>query len=212
MSVRALRLPVALHAPIARVERDRVVAGVAAGIAESLAVDATLVRLTFAFLAFASGAGILAYLGAWALLAAPGSPAPPRSRRISGTVMLVWSAILTLRGVGLSDSLVWPLALVAAGFVVGTGAATFGLGARWARISAVVLIIAGVALFVGRNTSRTLVDAARARRGRGRAPPRRRAVGDGGSRANATRSGRHACASRSAPSSPRACTTPCSRR
>ena len=59
----------------------------------------------FAFLAFASGAGILAYLGAWALLPAPGCPAPPRSRRISGTVMLVWAAILTLRGVGLADSI-----------------------------------------------------------------------------------------------------------
>ena len=152
MSTRPLRLPVALPR-FERVERDRVVAGVAAGIAEELAIDATLVRLTFAFLAFASGAGIVAYLGAWALLPSPGCPAPPRGRRISGTVMLVWAAILTLRGVGLSDSLVWPLALVAAGFVIGTGSATFGLGARRARVAAVVLIIAGVALFVGRNTS-----------------------------------------------------------
>ena len=193
-------------------ERDRVVAGVAAGIAESLAVDATLVRLTFAFLAFASGAGILAYLGAWALLPAPGCPAPPRSRRISGTVMLVWAAILTLRGVGLSDSLVWPLALVAAGFVVGTGAATFGLGARRARVAAVVLIVAGVALFVGRNTSRTLVDAARARRGRRSRSCSSSCRGRGGSRASATRSALRACASRSAPSSRRASTTPCCRR
>jgi signal transduction histidine kinase len=145
-------LPVALP-HVERVERDRVVAGVAAGIAESLAVDATLVRLTFAFLAFASGAGILAYLGAWALLPAPGCPVPKRSRRISGTVMLVWAAILTLRGVGLSDSVVWPLALVAAGFVIGSGAATFGLGVRRARVAATVLLVAGVALFVGRNAS-----------------------------------------------------------
>jgi signal transduction histidine kinase len=152
VSVRALRLPVALP-HVERVERDRVVAGVAAGIAESLAVDATLVRLTFAFLAFASGAGILAYLGAWALLPAPGCPAPPRSRRISGTVMLVWAAILTLRGVGLSDAVVWPLALVAAAFVIGSGAATFGLGVRRARVAATVLLVAGVALFVGRNAS-----------------------------------------------------------
>ena len=152
MSVRSLRLPVALPR-FERAERDRVVAGVASGIAAELGVDATLVRLTFAFLAFASGAGILGYLGAWALLPAPGCPAPRRWRRISGTVMLVWAAILTLRGVGLSDSIVWPLALVASGFVVGTGAATFGLGARRARVAAIVLIVAGVGLFVGRNTA-----------------------------------------------------------
>ena len=82
MSVRSLRLPVALP-HVERVERDRVVAGVAAGIAEALAVDATLVRLTFAFLAFASGAGILAYLGAWALLPAPGCP--QRRRAAAGS-------------------------------------------------------------------------------------------------------------------------------
>ena len=84
MSVRPLRLPVALPR-ITRVERDRVLAGVCSGIAEALAMDVTLVRLTFALLAFASGAGIVAYLGAWAccphparrsLRGAAASPAP----------------------------------------------------------------------------------------------------------------------------------------
>jgi signal transduction histidine kinase len=134
------------------VERDRVVAGVAAGAAETLAVDATLVRLTFAFLTFASGAGIVAYLGAWALLPAPGAAEPGRRRQIAGTVLLVWAAILTLRGVGLADSLVWPFALVGAGLVVGTGAATFRLNPRRAQAVAVLLIVAGVVVFVGKNT------------------------------------------------------------
>jgi signal transduction histidine kinase len=151
VSVRALRLPVALPR-IQRTERDRVLAGVAAGVADSTGADATLVRLTFAFLAFASGAGIVAYLGAWALLPAPGAPQPGRRRRIAGTVLLVWSAILTLSGVGLADSLVWPLALVAVGVVIGTGSATFGLGVRKAQVAAVVLIVAGVLVFVGYNT------------------------------------------------------------
>jgi signal transduction histidine kinase len=152
VSVRPLRLPVALP-PISRVERDRVVAGVCSGIGEALAVDATLVRLAFAFLAFASGAGIVAYLGAWALLAAPGGEAPPRGRRIAGTVMLAWAAILALRGLGLADSLVWPLALVAAGVAVGTGAAWLGLRERPAQVIAVVLLVAGVVLFVSQNTT-----------------------------------------------------------
>src|SRR5262249_17288943 len=61
LSARSLRLPVALPR-FERVERGRVVAGVAAGIGEALAVDPTLVRLAFAFLAFASGAGVVAYV------------------------------------------------------------------------------------------------------------------------------------------------------
>ena len=45
MSTRSLRLPVALPR-ITRVERDRVLAGVCSGVAEALAMDVTLVRLT----------------------------------------------------------------------------------------------------------------------------------------------------------------------
>ncbi len=112
MSIGPLRLTVALPR-LERVERNRVLAGVCSGIAEKLAIDSTLVRLVFALLTFASGAGILGYLGAWALLPAPGAAAaPPRRRRIVGTVLLVWSAIVALRGLGLADSLVWPLVLI----------------------------------------------------------------------------------------------------
>jgi signal transduction histidine kinase len=146
----ALRLPVALPR-VSRVERDRVVAGICSGIGEALAVDATLVRLTFAFLAFASGAGIVAYLGAWALLPAPRAETPPRGRRIVGTVLLAWAAILALSGLGLADSLVWPLALVAAGVAIGTGAASLGLGTRLSQVIALVLLVAGIALFVSQN-------------------------------------------------------------
>jgi signal transduction histidine kinase len=137
---------------VTRSERGRVLAGVCAGIAERLAVDPTLVRLVFALLAFASGAGIVAYVGAWAALPAPGEPTLPRSRRIVGVVLLVWSAILALHGVGLEGSLLWPLALVAAGLVLAAGAVSFGLPQRTTRIAAVVLIIGGVFVFLGENT------------------------------------------------------------
>jgi signal transduction histidine kinase len=150
-TVGPLRLPVAIPR-IERSGRDRVVAGVAAGIGDALAVDATLVRLTFAFLAFASGAGIVAYLGMWAMLPAPGGAEHGKRRRITGTVLLVWSAILALRGVGLADSLVWPLALAGAGIAIGAGATTFNMHGRRAQVIAVVLIVAGVAVFVGDNT------------------------------------------------------------
>ena len=63
---------------------ERVIAGVCAGIAQTLAVDVTLVRLVFALLALAGGAGIVLYLGAVGLRPAgrasgsrPCSPSSP---------------------------------------------------------------------------------------------------------------------------------------
>jgi signal transduction histidine kinase len=150
LSVRPLGLPLTLPR-ITRVERGRVLAGVCSGIAEAITMDVTLVRLTFALLAFASGAGIVAYLGAWALLPAPGEATPSRRRRVAGTVLLVWSVILALRGLGLSDSLVWPLALIGAGAALATGSATLGLDQRRARLTAIVLTVAGILIFVGGN-------------------------------------------------------------
>jgi signal transduction histidine kinase len=51
--------------PFQRSERDRVVAGVCGGVADALGVDPTLVRLVFAILALAGGAGILLYFALW---------------------------------------------------------------------------------------------------------------------------------------------------
>lgn len=148
---RPMRLAVALPR-LERAERNRVLAGVCSGIGEALAIDPTLVRLVFALLTFASGAGILAYLGAWALLPAPGEATQIRRRRTMGTVMLAWSAILALRGLGLSDSLVWPLALIAAAVALATGSATLWLDRQRTRLLAIVLAVVGIVLFVDRNT------------------------------------------------------------
>jgi phage shock protein C len=51
--------------PFRQSEDDRVLAGVCGGVASALVVDATLVRLAFALLALAGGAGILLYLALW---------------------------------------------------------------------------------------------------------------------------------------------------
>jgi phage shock protein PspC (stress-responsive transcriptional regulator) len=69
------RLPLGLPR-LRRAEGEGALAGVCAGIAKSLRVDPTLVRLTFALLAFAGGAGVAAYGGAWLALAPESGPAP----------------------------------------------------------------------------------------------------------------------------------------
>ena len=114
MTTSPYRLPLALPR-VTRSEDGRALGGVAAGIAKSLAVDPTLVRLTFALLAFADGAGVAAYLGAWLALAPEEGPSPSRRRRLVGVVLLALGGLLALRGLGLSDSLIWPLALGTAG-------------------------------------------------------------------------------------------------
>jgi signal transduction histidine kinase len=89
---------------------ERVVAGVCAGIAQTLGVDVTLVRLVFALLALAGGAGILLYLGLWAWFS-------ERHRWLSIVLFLLAGSAL-LHGVGLSDRSVLGIALVAGGLAL----------------------------------------------------------------------------------------------
>ncbi|HVD51508.1 MAG TPA: PspC domain-containing protein [Candidatus Udaeobacter sp.] len=62
-----------------RLERsgtNRVIAGVCGGLAEYLAIDATLVRVVFVGLLFAGGIGLLLYIVLLILMPQPGHPAP----------------------------------------------------------------------------------------------------------------------------------------
>jgi signal transduction histidine kinase len=89
---------------------DRVVAGVCAGIAQPLGVDVTLVRVVFALLALAGGAGILLYLAIWAW---------SKSEREWWTILLLLVAgSLLLNAVGVSDRAVAGIVLVAAGLTL----------------------------------------------------------------------------------------------
>jgi signal transduction histidine kinase len=138
-----------------RVERGRALGGVAAGIGQSLGVDPTLVRLVFALLAFAGGAGIAAYAGAWLVLPLEGEPEPSRRRRAIGLGALVVAAALLLNGLGLAGTLVWPLALVAVGVAIYRG--RFGLP----PILGAIVVVGGVVAFfdqnLGNGTSQPLV-------------------------------------------------------
>ena len=57
-----------------RRSNNKMIAGVAAGVADYFSIDPTLVRLAFVLLALAGGPGLLLYIILWIVMpAAPGS-------------------------------------------------------------------------------------------------------------------------------------------
>ncbi len=140
------RHPLALPR-IRRVDEGRALAGVCAGIGRSLGVDATLPRLTFALLAFAGGAGLVAYAGAWLAVAPEHGPVPSPRRRLLGYVVLAGAGAIALRGSGFSDSLIWPAALCGAGILLARGRSGLRVAVGLA------LVALGVVVFVDQNAS-----------------------------------------------------------
>ena len=127
--------------PLPRFARDReagVVAGVCAGIARTLRVDPTLVRLIFALLALAGGAGILLYLALWAY----GKSSSPWLVGALG----ILAVSLVLRSLGLSDRVVLGIGLVAAGLVVVWRRGGLRLDERSRSIVGATLVAAGAVL------------------------------------------------------------------
>jgi signal transduction histidine kinase len=138
---------------IGRREEDRVIAGVCSGIADALDADPTVVRLAFAILTLASGAGIALYLGAWAALPDPAGSELVRTRglRAVGLALLVAGTLLAMRGLGLSDSVLWPTALLASGAILLLRSGEVRkLGRPFAprALFGIALLVAGAALFV----------------------------------------------------------------
>ena len=176
-------------------------AGVCAGIAQALGVDATLVRLIFALLALAGGAGIVLYLALWAW------SSEERPRWALLLVLVAGSALLGALGV--SDRGVLGIALVAAGLAL-----ALRQGGRFRPDAP--LSYGGIAL-AGAGTIRCRRAEARPRscspRARWPAPSCSCAVRcSGGSRSNAMPSAPRASARTSAPMSPSVSTTRCCRR
>jgi signal transduction histidine kinase len=113
---------------IRRNPKRGVVAGVCAGLAESLCIDPIVVRLAFVAATLAGGVGVVVYGLAWLFLpAADGGTLAERlgGRRGSleiaaGVGLLVLSALLLFRAVGWwwSDAIVWPAVAAAVGLAV----------------------------------------------------------------------------------------------
>ena len=127
----------------ARSSDDQVVAGVCAGIAQTLGVDPTLIRLVFALLALAGGAGVLLYLALWAY---------SDSRNVWAVALLgLLGVSAVLHALGLNDRVVVGIALVAGGLtLIWRRGGTF---ARNAPLSAlgVTLAAAGAVLVLSRG-------------------------------------------------------------
>jgi signal transduction histidine kinase len=89
---------------------DRVVAGVCGGLASTLGVDATLVRLVFALLSIAGGAGILLYFALWVY--------DGGERTWPAAVLIAAAACSLLLALGLSGGAVLGAGLIVAGVVL----------------------------------------------------------------------------------------------
>lgn len=122
---------------------DRLIAGVCGGIAARLAVDATLVRLVFAILALAGGAGILVYLALWIYA---------RGRRaLPAAILFAVASAAILFALGLSGTALLGATLLVAGFVTVLAAGgSLRPGGSVPRLG-VVLLVAGAVIFLGRS-------------------------------------------------------------
>ncbi|GGD23702.1 PspC domain-containing protein [Nocardioides daphniae] len=97
---------------------DRMVAGVASGLARHFNVDPLVLRVTFAVLAFFGGAGILLYGALWLFLPEDGKAEAPihLDERTRGFVLVVVAALAGLALLGDTWGLYWfpwPLAVIA---------------------------------------------------------------------------------------------------
>lgn len=119
-----------LRRELVRSETDRVVSGLAGGLAARIGIPSVYVRAGFIVATLAGGAGIAAYLFGWALtlddeagvdhVEAP--PATTRQRIALGALYLGFLGILQSAGIWFGNDVVWPV-----------GAIVFGAAVIWDR-------------------------------------------------------------------------------
>jgi signal transduction histidine kinase len=122
---------------------DRVLTGVAGGLAAISGLDPLVIRLAFAVLALAGGTGIVLYLVLWSL-SAEGSPPVHLSlsrraatQRLIAVGLMLTGALLLLREAGLwfGDALVWPGMVAAVGSTLIWTRSDADERARWSRLA-----------------------------------------------------------------------------
>ncbi len=110
---------------------DRVVGGVAGGLGRYLGIDPVILRIAFVLLALTGGSGVLLYIIGWIAIPEekPGDIIGPGTvagrldaRLILGTVIIVVGSILLLsQWMPSIDQYLWPVAIIAVGFIVMLG-------------------------------------------------------------------------------------------
>lgn len=119
--------------PLRRSRTDRVIGGVAGGIAHYFGIDPVLVRLGFVLLTIASGSGILIYLIAWLIIpeeeegaererAGPAMDAATARLVLGGALIAIGGVLLASRFIPYFSRVFWPLVLIVAGAAVIMGA------------------------------------------------------------------------------------------
>ncbi|WP_185966061.1 ATP-binding protein [Corynebacterium guaraldiae] len=139
---------VAPYPVMSRPQSGRVVAGVAAGLAQNLGVSALSVRIALTALTLLGGVGAMAYAGLW--IFTPALDDAPSTRRSPLSLMLVFlslagSAVGVLGVSGASLSVAVPLAVVAIGAVLAWLAYDRGLNTP----VGLVAVAAGAVLVIG---------------------------------------------------------------
>ncbi len=112
-----------LRRELTRSDTDRVVSGLAGGIATRLGIPSVYVRAGFIVAALAGGAGIAAYLFGWALTldkepgtpVDPAPPAPTRQRIAIAALYLGFLGIMQSAGIWFGNDVVWPIGVVVFG-------------------------------------------------------------------------------------------------
>jgi phage shock protein PspC (stress-responsive transcriptional regulator) len=120
--------PAAPHKRLYRRTDNKVIAGVASGLGDYFNVDPVIVRIAFVLLAFAGGAGIIAYGVMWWIVPPTyevSNPGENAIRRLKGAPMWVAIVLMVIGGLLLADQLggrnedvVWGLGLVAIGVLL----------------------------------------------------------------------------------------------
>jgi signal transduction histidine kinase len=142
----AARVPAAF-ARLHRRRDGRLVAGVCSGLARTARVDPTLVRLVFALLALAGGAGVMAYVGAWLALPEDTGASVSRRRRLTGVILMLVAATGALRAVGIADSILWPAFAVAVGVYLVQAKHGPGRRERRRRLLGALFVAGGIIAF-----------------------------------------------------------------
>lgn len=110
-----------------RADQGRLIAGVAAGLAEHLAIDVKWLRLAFVVLAFVGGAGVLLYAALWIVV--PVAPSPEGSTRTGSASTL----LLSLGAVGIGVVLLLQLFQLLPASAVPVGLVLLGAALVWLR-------------------------------------------------------------------------------